>query len=325
MWRTRVCDLLGIEYPILEGGMTMAGNAELAAAVSNAGGLGMLGSNPGWVPVEQREENMRNSIRKTKSLTDKPFGVNVTIFAMEKLSERLVDIALEEGVKVIVTSGGSPRLFAQKIKDAGSRVLHVVGNAKMAKTAEDAGVDMVVAEGYEAGGVNFPDELTTFVLVPYVVKAVKIPVVAAGGISDARGFVAALVLGAEGVQMGSRFVATKECHVHEGYKEAILEANDTDTLITRRAIGLRIRSLKNQFVNSLLDMDQRGAAEEMKAYIGMGKAREGQLLGDKETGDMSIGQIAGMIDRIESAADVVQSVIGGADSVMKRCLELQAR
>jgi enoyl-[acyl-carrier protein] reductase II len=285
----------------------------------------MLGSNPGWVQVEQREENMRNSIRQTKSLTDKPFGVNITIFAMEKLSERLVDIALEEGVKVIVTSGGSPRLFAQKIRDAGARVLHVIGNVNMAKTAEDAGVDMVVAEGYEAGGVNFPDELTTFVLVPYVVDAVKIPVVAAGGISDARGFVAALVLGAEGVQMGSRFVATKECHVHNGYKEAIVKAQDTDTVITRRALGLRIRSLKNEFINSLLTMDQQGAVEEMKAYIGMGKAREGQILGDESTGDMNIGQIAGRIDKVESAGDVVHSVIGGTDSVIRKCLELQGR
>ena len=323
MWKTRICELLGIEYPILQGGMTMSGNPELAAAVSNSGALGMLGANSGYVPVDQREQNLRNCIRKARSLTDKPFGVNITIFEMEALAGRLIEAALEEGVKVFACSGGSPSLFTREIKDGGATAIHVGGNVKQAKKAEAAGVDIVVAEGYEAGGVNSPDELTTFVLVPYVADAVKIPVVAAGGIADARGFVAALALGAEGVQMGSCFVATEECHVHKNYKEAILAAKDTDTIVTRRVLGLRMRSLKNEFTNRLAEMDQRGAAEEVKIFVGTGGTRRGQLLGDTVNGDMGIGQVAGMIRKIIPAAEVLRRIFGDADTVLKRCLEIE--
>ncbi|MFC1990424.1 NAD(P)H-dependent flavin oxidoreductase [Chloroflexota bacterium] len=322
MWKTRVCDLLGIKYPILEGGMARAGNAELAAAVSNAGALGML-VNPNWVPEEQRVENLRNTIRKTKSLTNQPFGINMTLFRVEELAERLINVAVEEGVKAIVCSGGSPRLFTKKIKDAGAISIHVVGNVKQAKTAEVAGVDIVVGEGYEAGGNNSPDELTTFVLVPYIADAVKIPVVAAGGIADARGFVAALALGAEGVQIGSLFLATKECHVPQKYKEAIVTAEDTDTTIVRRVLGRRQRVLKNDFTIQLADMDRRGAAEEMKAALSRGRDQGGQVLGDAFTHTMPVGQIAGMIKEIMTTAQVVQQVIGGTDPVMKKCLELE--
>ena len=302
--------------------MAMAGNPELAAAVSNAGALGVLGSNSGWAPEERREENFRKGIRRIKEMTDKPFGVNVPIYAMKELATRFVDIALEEKVKVIVCSGGSPFLFTQRIKEAGARSIHLVYNVKQAKNAELAGVDIVIAEGYEAGGVNSPDELTTFVLIPYIVDSVKIPVVAAGGVCDARGFVAALALGAEGVQMGSRFIATEECHVHRNYKEAILLAGDTDTVITRRVLGLRVRSLKNDLISCLGEMDRRGAAEEVKGFLGPGRAREGQILGDSKNGDMSIGQVAGMIKEILTAAEVIKSVIDGTDIVVNKCLEL---
>ncbi len=325
MWKTRICDLLGIEYPILEGGMTMIGNAELAAAVSNAGALGMLGANPGWVPVSQREDNLCNAIRKTKSLTNKPFGVNITMFSMQEMAERLTEVALEEGVKVIATSGGSPRLFINKIKDAGAISIHIVGNVKQAKTAEAAGVDIVVGEGYEAGGMNFPDELTTLVLTPYLVDAVKIPVVAAGGIADARAFVAALALGAEGVQIGSLFVASKECIAHQKAKEAIVAAIDTDTIIIRRVFNARQRTLKTEFSLQLYDMDQRGAVEEAEELFGRGRDREGLMLGDGVNGGIPIGQIAGRIKEIVSSVEVVQQVMEGTDSVMKRCLELQQR
>jgi len=323
MWKTRVTGMLGIQYPILEGGMTMAGNAELAAAVSNAGGLGVIGSNPGWVPVDKRVENLRKHIRRVKELTSKPFGVNFTVFAMAELAEKLIDTAVEEGVKVAIVTGGSPKLFTKTLKDAGIVVMHLVGNSKHAKTAEAAGVDVVIAEGYEAGGINSPDELTTFVLVPYVVDAVTIPVVAAGGICDSRGFVAALALGAEGVQIGSRFVATKECSVHESFKQAILRASDTDTLITQRCLGGRVRCLRNEYANKMSEYEKLGDMDGMRLFLGHGKAREGQMLGDTEGGEMSIGQVAGRIVEIKSAKEIIEEIINGSTSVTARCIELQ--
>ncbi len=323
MWKTRVCDILGIEYPILEGGMTMAGNAELAAAVSEAGGLGMLGCNPGWSPPEQHLEHLRTHIRKLKGLAKKPFGVNFTLFTMQDMAKTLIDMAIEEGVKIAVTSGGNPRLFTRHLKDAGLTVMHVVGNSRQAKVAEEAGVDIVIAEGYEAGGVNFPDELTTMVLVPYITSAVKIPVVAAGGICDSRGFVAAMALGAEGVQMGSRFIATKECHAHNRYKQAVINAIDTDTIITRRNLGLRVRSLKNEYSQKLEEMDRTGAtAEQIRNYMGFGTGREGMIEGDTVKGDLDIGQVAGMLTQIVSAGDVVRRIIAEATAIVEKCNNL---
>lgn len=323
MWRTRVCDALGIEFPIILGGMSLAGNAELVAAVSNAGGLGVLGGNPGWSPPEKREENLRKSIRRVKELTNKPFGANFTLFGAEGSAPHMVEMALGEGVPVIVCSGGTPKLLTRVIKDAGARSIHVVGSVRQARGAEAAGVDVVVCEGYEAGGVDSPEELTTMVLVPQVADAVKIPVVAAGGISDARAFVAALILGAEGVQMGTRFLATRECHVHEKFKQAIVAAEDTGTIITGRALGDRRRTLKNQWSLRVAEMDRRGAAEEEKAFIGFGRAREGQMDGDVATGQLDSGQVAGAIREVLTAAEVVQRMIKGADSALDRVLELR--
>ncbi|MEE8442548.1 MAG: nitronate monooxygenase [Dehalococcoidia bacterium] len=323
MWKTGVTDALGIQFPIIEGGMSMAGNGELAAAVSNAGGLGMIGSNPGWVPVEQRAENLRHHIRLARALTDKPFGVNFTLFVLREMAEQQMDVAIEEGVKVAVCSGGNPRLYTKKLKDAGMLVMHVVGNQRQAQAAQAAGVDIIIAEGYEAGGNNFPDELTTMTLIPYVVDVVDVPVVAAGGIADSRAFVAALALGAQGVQVGSAFIPTRECHVHQAYKEAVVAAIDTDTVIIHRALGSRNRDLKNPHSLKVLEMDQRGAVEEMKAFMGMGKAREGQFDGDTENGELSIGQVAGRITEIKSAGDVVRDIIGGASSVVERCKGIQ--
>jgi enoyl-[acyl-carrier protein] reductase II len=323
MWKTRVTEMLGIEHPIIEGGMTMAGNGELAAAVSNAGGLGMIGSNPGWVPVEQRVERMREHIRLAKALTDKPFGVNFTLFMLEELAGQQMDAAIEEGVKVAVCTGGSPRLYTKKLKDAGMVVMHVVGSVRQAQAAEAAGVDIVIGEGYEAGGANSPDELTTMVLIPYLVDAVTIPVVAAGGIADSQAFVAALALGAEGVQMGSVFIATHECHVHHDYKQAVVAAKDTDTVITHRALGGRMRNLKNPAILQMLEMDQRGAVEELQAFLGRGTMREGQMEGDAENGEMSIGQVAGRINEIRSAGDVVRDIVQGATAVVERCRRIQ--
>jgi len=324
MWKTRVCEILGIEYPIIEGGMTMAGNGELAAAVSNAGGLGMIGSNAGWVPAEQREENLRKHIRIAKSATDKPFGVNFTLAGMKELASKLMDVAVEEGVPVAACSGGSPRLYTKRLKDAGLKVIHVLANSSQAKTAEEAGADIVVAEGYEAGGLDSLDELTTLVVVPYVVDVVKIPVVAAGGIFDSRGFLAAMALGAEGVQIGTRFVATHECAVHPDYKQALVNAGDTDSYIIERIRGIRRRALKNKLVNHLMELDLKGAREEMDKLLGPGRVREGTLLGDVEDGELSGGQVSGMIKSIQSAEEVVRSIIEGVDAIMQRCQELRS-
>lgn len=323
MWNSKVCEILGIEIPILEGGMSMAGNAELAAAVSEADGLGMLGTNPGWSPPEEHVENLRSNIRKLKDLTSKPFGVNLTLFSIQSNASDLFDMVLEEGVKIVVTSGGNPRLFTGKLKEAGVTVMHVIGNSKQAQKAEESGVDIVIAEGYEAGGNNFLDELTTMVLIPYITQTVKVPVVAAGGISDGRGFAAAMALGASGVQIGSRFLATKECHVHEDYKQSIVNAGDTDTQITRRKLSQRVRGLKNEYTQKLAEMDGGIATpEDIRAFMGFGSGREGMMEGDSTTGDMLVGQVAGLISEILSAGEVVRRVNEEAIAILDKCSAL---
>lgn len=325
MWHTRLCELLGIEFPILEGGMSICGNAELAAAVSEAGGLGMLGTNPGWSSPERHVAHLRTEIRKLRGLTTRPFGVNFTLFGIQPYASEMIDMALEEEVRIVVTSGGNPKVFTRRLRDAGTFVLHVVGNVKQAKGAEDAGVNAVIAEGYEAGGVNFLDELTTMVLIPYITDAVKVPVVAAGGIYDARSFVAAMALGADAVQLGSRFLATRECHVHQAFKEAIVAASDTDTNITRRKISQRVRGLRNPYARKLEEMDANEAsAEEIREFLGYGTAREGMMQGDTLSGDLLVGQVAGMIKTIHGAGDVVREIIDGAEAILARCNALQA-
>jgi len=230
MKRTMICDLLGIEYPIIQGGMTWIANAELAAAVSSAGGFGLISPNAGMAETGNILDNLRRQIKKAKSLTDKPFGVN---FALQMPGvKELLDVAIEEKIPAVTTSAGNPATYTSYLKEAGVKVLHVVASVRHATGAEKRGVDAVIAEGYEAGGHNGLDELTTFTLVPQVVDAVKVPVVAAGGIADARGFIAALSLGAEGVQIGTRFVATLECIAHSNAKEAIVKAIDTGTAIS---------------------------------------------------------------------------------------------
>ncbi|TET40182.1 MAG: enoyl-[acyl-carrier-protein] reductase FabK, partial [Dehalococcoidia bacterium] len=259
MKRTRICDLLGIQYPIIQGGMTWIANAELAAAVSNAGALGLVSPNAGMKLEGNVVEHLKGQIRKAKSLTDKPFGVNLAVRIPEM--KELIDVIIEEGIKVVTTSAGDPALYTPFLKERGGKVLHVVSSVSHAKGAERSGVDAVIAEGYEAGGHNGFDELPTMVLVPQVVDAVDIPVVAAGGIADARGFAAALALGAEGVQMGTRFVATHECVAHPNFKEGIVKATDTGTVITGRKLG-PARVLKGEFTSKLLELEARGATPE---------------------------------------------------------------
>lgn len=316
MKKTRICQLLGIEYPIIQGGMTWIANAELAAAVSEAGGLGIISPNAGMAPGANTAEHLRRQINKARSLTDKPFGINLVL--QDPGAKELVDVAIEEKIPAVTTSAGNPATYTSYLKEAGVKVLHLVASVRHAKGAEGRGVDAVIAEGYEAGGHNGFDEMPTFVLIPQVVDAVQIPVVAAGGIADARGFIAALALGAEGVQMGTRFVATHECIAHQKVKEAIVSTIDTGTAISGRKLG-PTRGLKNELTDKILEMESRGAtAEELQSFIGAGRARLGSLEGDLVEGEAYAGVIAGMITEIVSVGEVVRNIIDGSEAVLAR-------
>lgn len=313
MKKTRVCDLLGIEYPIIQGGMNWIGNAELAAAVSNAGGLGIISPTAGASLDIHLLENLRDQIKRTKSLTDKPFGVNLPL-PTPQISD-MVELIIEEHVPMVTTSAGNPAVHTARLKEGGVKVVHVIASVKHATGAERHGVDAVIAEGYEAGGHNGFDELPTFVLVPQVVDAVNVPVIAAGGIVDARGFVAARALGADGVQVGSRFIATHECMAHQSFKEAVIRAIDTDTCITGRKIG-PTRGLKNAVTAKVVEMEGAGAAaSDLFAFIGPFRSRTGQLEGDLVEGEGYCGAGAGMIKEITSAEEVVRSMVAGASAI----------
>jgi enoyl-[acyl-carrier protein] reductase II len=314
MKKTQLCDLLGIEYPIIQGGMVWIANAELAAAVSNAGGLGLISATAGMSHDGDPVAHLGQQIKTARSLTSKPFGVNLPLLTPG--IEDLIAAVIDERVSVAVTAAGNPALYTSRLKEAGIKVLQVVAAVRHAQSAERRGVDGVIAEGYEAGGHNGLDEITTFSLIPQVVDAVAIPVVAAGGIADARGIVAALALGAAGVQMGTRFVATHECIAHTNFKEAIVKASDVDTVITGRKLG-PARILKNELAGKILEMEAAGASvEELITFIGTGRSRTGQLEGDLVNGEAYCGSIAGVIKEIKSAGEVIQSMVDGYETVL---------
>lgn len=320
MRKTRICHLLGIDYPIIQGAMAWVSSAELVAAVSNAGGLGVISPSAGVALNADWVENLCSQIRKASSLTDKPFGVNIPL-RVRKVRE-LMDVVIQQKVSVVVTSVGDPVNYTYYLEDAGIKVLHVVASVGHAIRAEACGVDAVIAEGCEAGGHSGFDELSTFVLVPQVVDAVEIPVVAAGGIADARGFIAALALGAEGVQMGTRFFASHECIAHQKAKEAVVKASDTDTIVTCRKLGPR-RTLRNEVTAKLTEMESAGAsARDLEAFLGTGRARKGEVEGDLVDGEVYCGAIAGMITEIVSAGEIVQSIARGSEEIMTRLNEL---
>ena len=318
MKRTRVCDLLGIEYPILQGGMNVISNAEMAAAVSNAGGLGIVTAFAGAGVSRDPAalvENLRAQVRKTKSLTDKPFGVNYPVLGTPK---ELIDVSIEEKVPVVTTSAGSPTTYTKYLKDAGVKVLHVVASVRHARKAEEEGVDGIIAEGIEAGGHDGRDEIPTFVLIPQVVDVVKVPVIAAGGIVDSRGLVAAFALGAEGIQMGTVFITTHECMAHPNFKEAIIKAGDTDTVITGRKLG-PTRCLKNPLTDKLVEMEAAGAsADELQEFIGFDRITRGAVEGDLSDGEAYCGAGAGMIKDIVSCEEVIKRVLNGYEAVLKK-------
>jgi len=311
--KTRLCELLGIEHPIIQGGMGLIAGAELAAAVSEAGGLGIISPNAGEPDWDRVEGNLRELIRRAKGLTDRPFGVNFPIHMIGE-DRQLIDVAVEEGVRVVTTGAGNPALHTPYFHQHGVKVLHLVATVKHALGAEKAGVDAVIAEGYESGGINSRDELTTFVLVPQVADAVGLPVVAAGGISDARGMVAAIALGADGVQLGTRFVATRECLAHRGYKDAIIAAGDTATVITGRH-SMLVRGLRNALTDRVLEKEKAGGSDE-KAVRMFSELSEAALLrGDVSGGRAACGAGAGLVREITGAGDVVRDMVEGYDRI----------
>jgi enoyl-[acyl-carrier protein] reductase II len=297
----RLCKLLGIRYPILMGGMLWVGTARLAAAVSNSEGLGMIAASN--VPIK----DLDREIELLRFQSSHPFGVNVPIFN-PLAAEHCEYLRNSKKVPIVVTSAGNPKHYTKKLKDAEITVLHVVSNVEEARKAEEAGVDAVIAEGVEAGGHNGRDELATLTLVPQVADAVRIPVVAAGGICEGRGFLAALALGAEGVQLGTRFIATEECEVHPHYKSAIINSQDTDSVLIARKAGLR-RVLKTPYTQKVLDAESRGAtAEEMKSLLDRNRSRLA-IQGDLENGIFPAGQGVGLIKEVLTTDEVIQKII----------------
>ena len=292
--------------------MLWIANAELVAAVSNAGAFGIISASAGAQITTNQVENLRDQIRKAKKLTDKPFGVNLPI---RSASEDLIAVIAEEGVPAVITAAGNPALYTTRFKQLGIKVLHLVSSVKQAKSAEAAGVDAVIAKGYEAGGVNGTDELTILVLVPQVADAVKIPVVASGGIADARGFVAALALGAEGVQMGTVFITTNECIAHPSYKEAIVKAGDTDTIVLGRRTYPR-RGLKTDLSLKLLEEENLHPSEELS--FDREAMRSAHLEGDLNRGVPGCGSVAGMIREIVGAGTIVQRIMDGIPDITRR-------
>jgi len=308
--RTRLTDLFGIRTPIVQAGMIWVSGGKLAAAVSNAGGLGLVGAG------SMRPDTFREQVRKAKSLTDKPFGVNMPLFY--KYTEEWVAIALEEGVRIFFMSGGSPAKYTPMLKERGCKVVQVVGTAKHALKSEAAGCDAVVAEGFEAGGHNSPEETTTMVLVPQVVDAVKIPVIAAGGIADGRAMAAAFALGAEGVQVGTRFAATTESSAHQAFKEAIVGAEEGQTrLLLKKVIPVRL--LMNPFAKQVMEAEARGASkEELTDLLGSGRARRAIHEGNLDEGEIEVGQVSSLIRDIRPAGDVLRAMLDEYQQAVRR-------
>ncbi len=309
MFRTTLCDTLGIDYPIIQGGMVWICTHELVAAVSEAGGLGVLAGGS-MTPEELAEE-----IRLTKAATKKPFGVNIPLLRPD--AEALIGVTVTGGARVVVSSAGNPKRFTKRIQDAGLKVVHVSPNVGLAAKAEEAGVDAVVGEGIEAGGHDGFDEIATMALIPQLVKWLRVPVIAAGGIADARGFVAALALGAQGVQMGTRFAATHEAKAHPKFKEAILGVGDTGTVVSARTLG-PTRAVRNKLTEKIAEAERAGVSkEELLDLIGEGRSRMAAVDGDVEEGTVYCGQIGGLITELMHAGDVVRQTIEGAEKLVK--------
>lgn len=297
----RITSLFGIKYPIISGGMVWCSGWRLASAVSNAGGLGLIGAG------SMHPETLREHIQKCKAATDKPFGVNVPLMYPE--IEKIMDIIISEGVKIVFTSAGNPKLWTKKLQDNGIKVAHVISSSKFALKCEEAGVDVVVAEGFEAGGHNGREETTTMVLIPQVRKSISIPLIAAGGIGTGSAMLAAFALGAEGIQMGTRFALTQESSASKEFKELCVNLKEGDTILSLKKLS-PTRLIKNDFYTTVQEAEDRGAtAEEMRGILGRGRAKKGIFEGDLSEGELEIGQVSSLIEDLPTAADVVNSVI----------------
>jgi enoyl-[acyl-carrier protein] reductase II len=310
----RINELFGIKYPIIQGGMIWCSGWELASAVSNAGGLGLIGSGSMYPDV------LRQHIKKCKAATDKPFGVNIPLLYPD--IEEHINIIIEEGVKIVFTSAGSPKKYTSRFQENGIIVVHVIANKKFALKCVEAGVDAIVAEGFEAGGHNGAEEITTMCLIPMIKDAVGIPLIAAGGIGSGKAMLAAMVLGADGVQIGSRFIASEECSAHINFKNKIVTADEGATDLTLKEVTA-VRLMKNKFYKQIQDAYANNATiEDLKNLLGRGRAKKGMFEGDLEEGELEVGQVSAMIDTIMPVADIIDEIVEEFDLERNRVSSL---
>ena len=310
----KITQLFGIDYPIVQGGMIWNSGYKLASAVSNNGGLGLIGAGSMYPNV------LREHIQKCKKATDKPFGVNVPMLYPD--IEEIMDIIVEEGVKIVFTSAGNPKTWTPFLKKHGVTVVHVVSSSKFALKAQEAGVDAIVAEGFEAGGHNGREETTTLTLIPMVKAQVNIPVIAAGGIATGKGMHAAMVLGADAVQMGTRFAMTEESSSHENFKQLLTKVGEGDTIVTLKELA-PVRLIKNEFYQQIQKVYEKGTSvEELKEVLGRARAKRGMFEGDLKEGELEIGQIAGLIHQIKPVATVVQEIMQEFNRSIQQKIEL---
>ena len=305
--KTKITELLGIEYPIIQGGMAWVAEYHLAAAVSEAGGLGLIGA------ASAPPEVVREQIRKAKELTDKPFGVNVML--LNPNADEVAKVIVEEGIRVVTTGAGNPAKYMEMWKSAGVKVIPVVASVALAKMMARAGADAIVAEGTESGG--HIGAATTMTLVPQVVDAVDIPVIAAGGIADGRGFAAAIMLGAEAVQMGTRFIVAKESIVHAAYKAKVIAAKDIDSEVTGGSTGHPVRQIRNKMTREYLELEKKGASFEELEYLTLGSLRKAVMEGDVINGTLMAGQIAGLVKKEQTCAEIIQEIMAEAKVLLK--------
>lgn len=299
--KNKITSLFGIEYPIIQGGMIWNSGYKLASAVSNAGGLGLIGAGSMYPEV------LREHIQKCKKATSKPFGVNVPMLYPN--IQEIIDILIEEEVKIVFTSAGNPKTWTSYLQEKGITVVHVVSSSKFALKAQEAGVDAIVAEGFEAGGHNGREETTTLTLIPMVKEKINIPLIAAGGIATGRGMLAAMILGADGVQMGTRFAASLESSAHDNFKNLLLDVKEGDTILTLKELA-PVRLIKNEFYTGLAALYAKGTTvEELEEYLGRARAKRGMFEGDLKEGELEIGQIAGLINKIESVDIIIKNII----------------
>lgn len=314
MFKTDICNLLNIEYPIIQGGMAWISDAHLASAVSNAGGLGVIaGGNAERHIVEAQ-------IDKIKTMTTNPYALNVML--LSPFADDIIDLAIEKSVPIVITGAGSPGKYVDRLKEAGIKIIPVVASVALARRMESLGVDALIAEGTEAGG--HIGELTTMALVPQVIDAVSIPVVAAGGIADGRGAAAAFMLGAKGIQVGTRFLVAHECTVHPAYKEMVIDAKDTSAVVTGRSTGHPVRILKNKLYRQYSEMEKKNAPMDEIEALGAGSLKKAAVDGDMQFGSVMAGQVAGMIKKEESSKDIIEEIFTERESVILKNFKMVA-